>query len=104
MQAIKAEIKEDIKMILELKEEYDNLLDIMIDSSIIKITTFCNLDNYTLENQRLKEAVKLKTIIDFNKRFKEGIQSESVSGFSTTYGIEDDYIMLINSLKKVRVF
>lgn len=97
-------IKNEIKKVLDLKDEYDDVLEIMIDDSIVKISSFCNLNDYSLADLKFRQAVKYCTIIDFNKRFKEGISSESTSGFSTSYQIEETYLMLINSLKKARFF
>jgi len=90
-----------IKTQLDLKTEYDTVLENLIDDAEIEIITFCNRKLDEIEtNASIQLAIQYLATIKFNKRFKEGINSESVAGFSTNFELESNYKSLVNSIKK----
>jgi len=98
-------LKRDLIKHLDLLDDESDFLDLLIETSIITILSYTNREEEEINtNKNLYKLIFLDCILNYNKRFNEGLSSQSTSGFSKNYkDLEQNYKMLLTVLNKVKV-
>lgn len=102
--AYQTDIKNSVKVLLELGTEFDTLLDEYI---ILETAKQLKLTNRTIAEidtkPELLQLIKYAVVLAFNKRFQEGMSSSGVSGFSQNFEVANEYKDLLRACKRLKV-
>lgn len=100
----KTDIINNVKILLDLGVEYEPVLGVQYDLSLYKNLKLCNrTEEELLTDPLLGQLITYDLCVIFNKRFKEGIQTENTAGFSTTYGYERMYKDMLVACNRIKV-
>lgn len=91
-----------MKTWLDIGEELEDFVSVVIDAQIVKLLQLTNIPSSELEtNEKIQTLILYGSIIDFNKRFNEGINID-ISGAKYVQVAYDSYESLLVSTKRMK--